>query len=232
MQLSRKPLPALTGREKNTGFFYLIFQFFFLPSLLRLPGSLFSVQISEALINFLYFSINFVSILVIFSKFLLKNLLRLRKNPKEVLLIAVLGFAGYWLCSALMSLLLKTVFPGFVNLNNDRLITVFKDAPALMLLGTVIFAPWAEEVLHRGLVFGTLTQKSLPLAYCSSALLFAAIHVVQYAGLYSPGHLALALVQYLPAGFVFAWAYQRSGCILAPILIHAANNIIAMSLMR
>ena len=56
MQLLRKPLPVLTGKEKNIGFLYLIFQIFFLPVLLQLLGSAFSYAISETLINFIYFS--------------------------------------------------------------------------------------------------------------------------------------------------------------------------------
>ena len=40
------------------------------------------------------------------------------------------------------------------------------------------------------------------------------------------------LVLYLPAGLCFAWAYQQSGTILAPIIIHAANNLLAFLILR
>lgn len=232
MQLPQKPLPALTGREKNIGFAYLVFQFFFLPVLLQLLGSAFSFAMGGTLINFIYFSVNFACVLMIFSKFLAKSLLRCRRNTREVINFTILGFLAYWMCSSLISAVTRALFPEFVNLNDSQIVIIFGDYPVLMFLGTVVFAPVAEEVLHRGLVFGSLAQKNVPIAYILSVLLFAAIHVVQYVGLYSPGYMLLALVQYLPAGLVFAWAYHSSGCILTPMLIHAANNAIAICLTR
>ncbi len=232
MQVTRKPLPTLTGNEKNIGFLYLIFQLFFLPVLLQLLGSVFFMSMSATLLNFIYFSVNLACVLVIFSKFLTKSLLRCRKNPREVTISAVLGFLAYWLCSTLVGMGTQILFPEFVNLNDGQLVAIFGDYPLLLVLGTVFFAPVAEEVLHRGLVFGTLVQKNVIAGYLLSALVFAAIHVVQYVGLYSPGYMLLALMQYLPSGLIFAWAYHRSGCILAPMAIHAANNAIAILLMR
>ena len=232
MEQLRNPLPTLTRKELNIGYAYLVFQFLFLPVLLQLLGNLFFFTINETLINFTYFSVNFLGVSAIFSKFLKKSLLRSFRFPRQVLLSAALGFLAYWLCSTLVGIVTQTLFPEFVNLNDSQIVSILGDYPVLMFLGTVIFVPVAEEVLHRGLVFGSLFQKNIPLAFCASAVLFAMIHVVQYIGLYSPGYLLLALVQYLPAGFTFAWAYRRSGSIFAPILIHALNNAIAISLTR
>ena len=232
MQLSRKPLPVLTGKEKNIGFLYLIFQIFFLPVLLQLLGSAFSYALSETLINFIYFSVNFVFVLMIFGKFLTKSFLRCRRNPREILITAVLGLLAYWLITSLLSTLTLLLFPEFVNLNDRQIVVVFGEYPALMFLCTVIFAPVVEELLHRGLIFGALAQKRILPAYILSALLFASIHVVQYIGLYSPAYMVLALVNYLPAGLALAWAYHYSGSIFCPILIHAAINAIAIFLTR
>jgi membrane protease YdiL (CAAX protease family) len=232
MEHLRKLLPTLTGKEKNIGFAYLVFQFAFLPGLLQLLGAMFSLDNNVALLNFLYFSINFICVIFIFSKYLKKSILRVRRAPRETVITALLGFAVYWLCISCISALNRTFFPGYVNLNDHQVIAVFADHPILMFLGTVILAPVAEEVLHRGLVFGTLFQKNIALAYGLSALLFSSIHVAQYVGVYQPGYVILALVQYLPAGLIFAWAYQKSGSIAAPLLIHAANNFLAVITMR
>ena len=232
MEHLRKPLPTLTGKEKNMGFAYLVFQFAFLPGLLRLLGSVFSLDDSVALLNFLYFAINFICVLFIFSKYLKKSLLRVRRVPRETVITALIGFAVYWLCISCLSALNRTLFPDYVNLNDSQIIALFAEHPILMFLGTVILAPVAEELLHRGLVFGSLFHKNIALAYGLSALLFSVIHVAQYVGVYSPGYVILALVQYLPAGLIFAWAYHRSGCIAAPILIHVANNFMAIVTMR
>ena len=232
MEHLRKLLPALTSKEKYIGFAYLVFQFAFLPVLLALLALAFPLGDNLTLYNFLYFSINFICVIAIFSKFLKKSILRIRRAPQETLTTALIGFGLYWLSLSLLSALIRALFPEFVNLNDSEIVTIFGDYPLLMFLGTVILAPVAEEVLHRGLVFGTVFQKNIPLAYALSALLFSAIHVVQYIGVYSPGYVVLALALYLPAGLVFAWAYQRSGSIVAPILIHAANNFLAILSVR
>ncbi|MBO7184250.1 MAG: CPBP family intramembrane metalloprotease [Oscillospiraceae bacterium] len=232
MEQLKHTLPTLTGKEKNIGFAYLVFQLFFLPLLLQLLSSVFFFSINETLINFIYFSLNFCSVIAIFSRFMKKSLLRAYRFPREVFANAAIGFLVYWLCIIVMSILTQILFPDFVNINDSQIVSILGDHPVLMFLGTVIFAPVAEEALHRGLVFGALFQKNIPLAYGLSALLFAAIHVMQYVGLYTPGYLLLAFVQYLPAGIILAWGYQRSGCILTPMLIHAANNAIAISMTR
>jgi membrane protease YdiL (CAAX protease family) len=36
--------------------------------------------------------------------------------------------------------------------------------------------------------------------------------------------LMLCLLQYIPAGLCLCWAYERSGSLLAAILVHAATN--------
>ena len=232
MEQLRNPLPTLTKKELNMGYAYLAFDILLLPVLLKLLCSAFSFTINETLINFAYLSVNLVCVLTIFSRFLRKNLLRVSIFPKQLLQATGLGFLAYWVCSMVLSILTQTFFPDFININDSQIVAILGNYPVLMFLGTVVFAPIAEELLHRGLVFGSLFQTSVPLAYTASALLFASIHVVQYIGFYSPAYIALALIQYLPAGIIFAWAYQRSGSIFAPILIHAVNNMIAISLTR
>lgn len=232
MEYPKKPLPTLTGKEKNIGLAYLIFQYALLPVLLQLVGQAFSLGDSDTLYNFLYFSINFICVIAIFSKFLKKSMLRVRRSYQDVLSTAAIGFGVFWLCSSLLHSLTGLLFPEFINLNDSSLVNILGDYPVLLFLGTVILAPVAEEVLHRGLLFGWLQEKNVWMAYILSAFLFAAIHVVQYIGLYSPLHIAVALVQYLPAGIVFAWAYHRSGCIFAPIAIHAVNNFLAFLTVR
>jgi membrane protease YdiL (CAAX protease family) len=98
----------------------------------------------------------------------------------------------------------------------------------LMNIGTVLLVPIAEELLYRGLVFRSIHSKSRVWAYVISILVFAALHVVGYIGMYEPMHLFVCLLQYLPAGFCLAWAYERADTIWAPILIHVSVNQMAM----
>jgi membrane protease YdiL (CAAX protease family) len=99
-----------------------------------------------------------------------------------------------------------------------------------MVIGTVVLVPIVEETLYRGLIFGLLPKRIL--RYAVSVGAFCAIHVMGYIGYYEPLHLLLCFMQYIPAGLVLAYAYERSGSIFAPILIHMAINGIAMLFMR
>jgi membrane protease YdiL (CAAX protease family) len=90
----------------------------------------------------------------------------------------------------------------------------------------------AEESLHRGLIFGSLYVKSHMAAYILSTMIFAAVHVMGYVGIYSARDTALAFVQYIPAGLALAWAYRKSGSIFAPMLMHATINCVSLFALR
>ena len=61
---------------------------------------------------------------------------------------------------------------------------------------------------------------------------FSAVHIIGYAGVYSPLHLVLAFLQYLPAGIWLAWCYTKSGSIFGPIVMHAIINLYSLNLLR
>ena len=98
----------------------------------------------------------------------------------------------------------------------------------LTAISTIFLAPLSEECLFRGLMFGQTLKKSRLGAYALSAACFALIHVMGYLGTYTPLQLVLSLVQYLPAGLVLAWSYEKAGTIAVPILIHMIINAISM----
>ena len=232
MEHPKKPLPALQRSEKYIGLAYLIFQMMLLPLLIGLVLGAFSSEINSTLANFLYFFVNFICTIAIFSKLLKKSFLRAAANWEGLFITTIIGFAVYRACETALGILVFVLFPDFSNLNDGALVEILGEYPLIMLLSTVILAPVAEELLHRGLIFGWLQEKNEYMAYGLSAFLFSAIHVVQYIGLYSAAHIFVALMLYLPAGLVFAWTYRRSGTILSPILIHTANNLLAFLFVR
>ena len=78
--------------------------------------------------------------------------------------------------------------------------------------------------LFRGLVFGNLKGKSRTVAYVVSCLLFALLHVWQFAVVRQDITYFLLMVQYLVPGLVLAWAYDHTGTLWSSILLHAAAN--------
>lgn len=216
--------PGIGHTDAIWGWGYWAFQLFLLPSLLSAINGALPRSFSTAEVNFLYFLINFLVVLLIFHKFLGSSFRQVTAHPAYFCQAVILGLAAYAACSYVVSLFIHTVDPSFVNANDDSIASMSRGSFFLMFLGTVILAPVAEECFYRGLFFRTLSGKSLWAAYLCSILVFAAIHVVGYIGAYSPLTLVLSFLQYLPAGLCLAWSYTKAGTIFAPILIHMLIN--------
>jgi membrane protease YdiL (CAAX protease family) len=92
--------------------------------------------------------------------------------------------------------------------------------PWIVVPAVVIVAPIAEEVFFRGVVFNAwLREGGRRWAFIGSSALFAIIH--------------LSLVSIVPIfvlGLALAWVYDRTGSLLAPIVMHAVVNGISVAL--
>ncbi len=229
---TKKLAVHLTDKEQIWAIVYLLVSYFLLPGLLQLLSSVLPVPLGAVWINFLYFTINFIMILWIFHGFFKRSLVYAGQNMGAFLLAVVIGSAVYWLCNWGYSQLLQRFFPGFLNLNDSSIGGMISQNYLIMFLGTVLFVPITEEAFHRALIFGSLYPKSHAVAYALSAVIFAAIHIVGFVGVYTPLNLALAFLQYIPAGLILAWVYRRSGSIFAPILMHAVINAVGMLAQR
>ncbi|MBL9087182.1 MAG: CPBP family intramembrane metalloprotease, partial [Planctomycetia bacterium] len=84
---------------------------------------------------------------------------------------------------------------------------------ALGVLGIVV-APVTEELLFRGAMFGSMRARlGSRAAALISSLIFAAVH-----------QSLTALVPLLVLALVLCWVYERSGSLVAPIVVHMLNN--------
>jgi hypothetical protein len=100
----------------------------------------------------------------------------------------------------------------------DASVTALREWPVAMTLLAVLAAPVFEEFLFRGLVFGGLrrSQGFLAAALASSAI-FAVVH--------PPVSMAPVFV----LGLLTAAARERTGTLLAPVLVHAAFNAASLA---
>jgi membrane protease YdiL (CAAX protease family) len=74
-------------------------------------------------------------------------------------------------------------------------------------------APVFEEFIFRGLIFGGLRRSlSLPAAALASAAIFGLIHP------------AAAVIPVATMGLIAALVYERTGALMAPMLVHALYN--------
>ena len=232
MKKSKSPGCTLTRQETIGGFVYMTFQFVFLPSILYAVNDLLKTPLSTAELNFTYYFLNFIAMLVIFHGFLGKSAAQVRQHPAYFCQAIILGLAAYYACTYAVDKTVALLMPGFANRNNDAVFAMLSQNRFLMLIGTVILVPPFEECLFRGLIFRNLYGKSHWAAYVVSILAFAMVHILGYLGSYSPLEILLAVLQYLPAGLCLAWSYTKAETIFAPIFIHAAVNYITINGLR
>jgi len=88
----------------------------------------------------------------------------------------------------------------------------------LVIFMAVVIAPLAEETLFRGFVYGVLKRYTdAPFAALSSSLMFAIIHM----------HVGSLLPLWVLA-VLFCLAYEITGCLLVPMLLHAIFNAVSI----
>lgn len=224
------PLPNTW--ELTWGIRYLLFQQVFLPWLLSLGLGLLGLQVTDAEFNFCYYIVNFLAVLWIFRRFLKDSLLRCIERFDRFAMGTAGGFIIYWVLSYLLSAVIRWALPGFFNVNDAAIATEAQSQFLLTFIGTVLLVPLAEECLFRGLLFSLFRRRSRFLGYLVSTLLFCAVHVTGYVGLYDWWVLGVCFLQYIPAGVALAWAFDASGSIFAPIVIHTLVNLTATLSMR
>ena len=232
MKHTPKPAVTISREEALWGFVYLLVELLALPAALRNLNGLLPTPLSESWLNFLYFVTNAFFVICIFHKTIQSSLAQAGKHMGLFLKTALGGFGLYLLCTLAVGALLRTLAPDYANLNDGQVLLQLGSDFTIMAISAILLAPLAEELLHRGLVFGALYSVHPIAAYSISAAFFSLIHILGYIGQYTPLHLLLAFLQYLPAGLILARAYKKSGSIFCPIVIHTAINTLALLSLR
>ena len=232
MKKSHNPGISLSSSETISGIIYLALQLFVLPEILYWINGRIQHPLNDAEINFVFYFINFMAMLVIFHNFLGGSARQAVQHPVLLIEAVILGLVFYYVCMYGTNILISLLSPGYANYNDEAIFTMSQGNSFLILISTVVLVPPVEECMFRGLVFRNLYGRNRFLAYTVSIVLFAAIHILGYIRVYSPLELALATLQYLPAGLCLAWSYARANTIFAPIFMHAAINYITIHAMR
>lgn len=95
----------------------------------------------------------------------------------------------------------------------------FATAPVVGLVLFSVLAPFVEETVFRGLLFGWLRSRTpLPVAVAVSAALFALAH-----------HNASMIMPLTAMGAILAVVYHRSGSLWPAIAVHGFINIAAVT---
>lgn len=218
--------------ERLAGTIFFIVYLLVMPLLADRLFALFEVLlgtgIDGGLQNALYYYILFAVTLIIFHSYLGATTSQLLNNLNRAITTFFIALLVFYGANELIYRVGGLFFNSRVNLNDTTIAASVNAAPRMTTLIVVLLAPFVEEVLFRGLVFGCLKERSRAVAYAASSLLFAFTHVWTFAlSAWDAGYLLL-MVQYLVPGLVFAWAYDRSGTLWTSIALHAVVNALAL----
>ena len=227
----KKATSYMTPGEQIGGVVFLMIYLVVLPfatdPLFRFVGGLLYTTISATVQNMIYYYVLFAVTLIMFHKFIGRTSRNFADNLGVACRSVLIGLVGLYGLNELVYRLSNLVVSNRTNLNDTTISAQIQDAPRVTLLIIVFLAPFVEEVLFRGLVFGNLKQKSRVVAYLASCFLFALIHVWQFAVVNQDITYFLLMVQYLVPGAVLAWAYESSGTLWASIGLHAVANALS-----
>lgn len=231
--MARKAASAsMNHTERLAGTIFFVVYLLVMPLLAQRLFSLFALlldtQIGAELQNALYYYLLFAVTLIIFHRYIGHTTSRLLDNLDRAAVTLFLGLLIFYGANELLYRVFHVFFHSRANLNDVTIAAQVTAAPRTTALIVIFLAPFVEEVLFRGLVFGCLREKSAVVGYAVSALLFAFLHVWTFAlSSWDASYFALML-QYLAPGLVFAWAYDRSGTLWTSILLHAIVNALAL----
>ena len=128
------------------------------------------------------------------------------------------GLLLFWLPA-----LLAMALPAFLGLGLNGM------TPAEAALHSVrmLLVGFLEELIFRAFLFNALRRENLPRAVVISAVTFGLGHIVNLLGGQAGVDTLLQIVFAVTVGFMMVFLYLRSGSILACIVLHALNNILA-----
>lgn len=228
----RKNNAYMSPGEQIAGTVFFVIYLLVLPfaaaPLFRLVGHLLDASITVAMQTAICYYVLFAVTIIIFHGFLARTSQRLAENLEDALKTLGVGLVALYGLNELAYRLLGLFLESRTNLNNGTVSVRMDSAPNMTLLIVLLLAPFVEEVLFRGLVFGNLRHRSRLLAYAASCLLFALLHVWQFAVVRQDLTYFLLMLQYLVPGLVLAWAFEHSGTLWTSVALHALANALSM----
>lgn len=218
---------TMTKPQRAAGYVYLPFYMIVLPLFVVMLAALSPETYNDVTANAVYYGIGLIFCLIPLRSYL--------RNAYDVLLDNI-GTNVIALCFGYMiNVLLGYLATGLIfaimgdkitGLNNQ--LSAF-ESPRAVIAMAVFVAPVIEEVLFRGVVFGSLALRHRRLAFVVSIGLFALCNVWQFALAAMNLTVLVYMISYIPLGYVLAWAYEKTNCIWVSIILHILIN--AMSLL-
>ena len=216
--------PQLTVSEQRVGWVFFALYLLVLPFLVggvtRFLDEHLEIGFTAAQSSAIYYAAVLLLLVAVFWDFL-KNALRiLRDNNHRNLLALAVAVVGGLVLTVLISLIpLPVENPVITDYKGQFLLSPYSTAAVVIFL-----RPLAEEILFRGLLFGSLRKKNRAVAYAVSIGLSALGAVWQLAVLDGgPAYLLLAL-RYVPLAAATTWSYDIGGSVFTPMTTRVILN--------
>ncbi len=226
--MNRLPAPPFENKMTRTqtilGWIWLPIHIFVLPLLLNILNSVLDRPMSAGELNLVYYLVSDAVVLAVLLRWLRVNFDVLMDSFRNCLLTVFMMVIVNYAMSLFMSLVLMMLGLLQDSMDAETVLAMQGREYAVMKAAGIFLAPVAEEVLFRGVAFGSLQKRSRLLAYIVSIVLFSLYHVWQFAVRAGEPVYLLAALQYIPISFVLAWAYERSGSIWTTIFFHMGYN--------
>lgn len=224
----RRSESQLTRKEQIWGLIFFALYFLVFPPLKMVVEDLFDrffgLYLSEAMSAMVYYYIIGIVTVFLFRGFLKHAWNMLMDLLPENLTACAAGAVGAVVLRYLMHFLPYPV----QDPNPASWAEQFAYSPAATAAIVVVLMPLIEEVLFRGLVFGSLRPYSRGGAWLVSVLLFMLYSVWTFAVAYGDVRYLTLSLQYLPAAAALTWCYDRGGSIWTAVVLHAALNAAAL----
>ena len=216
----------ITKKESAFGIAYIFFHTLILPFLIGLAAMYAGFDLSDARFDLVYYIISAALTVIFMRSFIRENYAALVEDPLNALGVTLRAFAFYYLSVIVLSLLLGGLVED-AGPNQEALEAIYAIDPVGSIITGVLLAPVAEELMFRGALFGTLRRRSRLAAYAVTVFLFAFYHLWDsFLFDFSP-ELFVHLVFYMAPGAALCYAYESSGTIYAPLILHMVINLLS-----
>lgn len=223
---------TMSKPQRIAGYVYLPFHIFVIPLFLGMLAVYLPGGLNDVTLNIILYGVGLAFCLICMWKYLRSAFDTLLDNLAVNISALCFGYVINILLSYLATGVLFAILGDQItNPNNVEVINLASESPRAVMALAVFIAPIVEEILFRGVIFGSLQQKHRRLAFIVSIALFAFYHVWQYALVSNDLTMLWYMISYVPVGYALAWVYEKTNSIWVSIFLHMMINGISMLLL-
>lgn len=113
--------------------------------------------------------------------------------------------------------------------NQEAISELSVSFPILILVATVLVAPFVEEFFYRKLIMGHIFKDYAKTGLVVSSILFGLSHFSIHS--LTDNFNPFNILSYVMMGFFFGWVYYKTKRIEAAIMAHLMNNLLATGIL-